>query len=123
MSANDEQKKIMVVDDTLFIRQILRDMLKEEYVVLEANDGDAAFELYCKENPDLVIMDILMPSGGMDAMKKIISKNPYAKVIVMSIMGEGNIMDMAMKEGAAGYLIKPLKENKVLEAVKNALEG
>ncbi len=120
----EKQKKIMIVDDTRFILKVLGDMLqKKGYAVVEADDGEAAFGLYCKENPDLVIMDIMMQNGGIDAMKKILSKNPYAKVIVMSIIGEETIMDIAIKEGAAGYLIKPLKEDKVLEAVKNALEG
>lgn len=124
MSTDKKQKKILIVDDTRFIVKTLGDLLRQKgYAVLEADDGEAAFELYGKENPDLVIMDIMMRSGGMEAMKKILSANPYAKVIIMSIIGDDTIMDLAIKEGAAAYLIKPLKDDKVLEAVKNALEG
>jgi len=119
--------KILIVDDQQLIRTILKDiLLKGGYSqILEAENGDDAVDLYSKENPDLVLMDLVMPAGsGINAISNIIAKNPRAKIIVISSIGAEITMKRAMQLGAIGYLIKPIKDDKVvLDAVEKAFGG
>lgn len=115
---------VMVVDDTAFMRMIMRGMLEEMgmTVVAEARNGREAVELYEKVRPDLVTMDITMPElDGIEALKQIKARHPSAKIIMCSAMGQKDMVMEAIRGGALDFVVKPLQKERVEEAVARAL--
>ncbi|MBU8908152.1 response regulator [Desertibacillus haloalkaliphilus] len=116
--------RIVVTDDAMFMRMQLKDMLTQagHEVVGEAENGLQSVEQFKMEQPDLVTMDITMPEmDGIEALKKIKEIDANAKVIMCSAMGQqGKVVD-AIKAGASDFVVKPLKEDRVNEAVQKAL--
>lgn len=116
--------RILVVDDTLFMRTLLKNILFSggHTIVGEAENGDDAIAKYQELNPDLVTMDIVMPKkNGIDALKGIKAIDPNAKVIMCTAVGQEQMVKLAVKTGARGYIVKPFQAPKVLEEVKNVL--
>lgn len=114
------EKKIMLVDDAAFMRMTIKNVLtKMGYTnLLEAADGAQAVEMYEKEHPDLVIMDITMPNmDGIQALQAIKAKDPGAKVIMCSAMGQEAMVVQAIKEGAMDFIVKPFKPDRILQTV------
>jgi len=88
----------------------------------EAENGRHMLDVYEKENPDLVTLDITMPEmDGLEALAKLKEKHPDAKVVMCSAMGQQNMVIEAVKNGAANFLVKPFEEAKVLEAVRKLI--
>ena len=117
-------KKIMLVDDAAFMRMTIKNVLtKMGYTnLLEASDGAQAVELYEKENPDLVIMDITMPNmDGIQALQAIKSKDPGAKVIMCSAMGQEAMVVEAVQAGIKDFIVKPFKEDRLMKTVNSIL--
>jgi two-component system chemotaxis response regulator CheY len=113
--------RVMVVDDALFMRNMLKDIfVRAGYeVVAEAADGEMALELYQETKPDLVTMDIVMPKkSGIDALQDIIAEDPEACVVMVSALGQDSLVLDAVESGAKDFIVKPFKEDKVLEIVK-----
>lgn len=113
--------KILIVDDSQFMRTNLKDILTEEkHQITEAADGKEALEKFETVKPDLVLLDIIMPEvDGIEVLKKI---GKTAKVIVISAVGQEKMVDEAKALGALDYIVKPFENEKVLEVVKNALK-
>ena len=116
--------KILIVDDAVFMRMKLKDILtKNGYeVVGEAQNGQEAFEKYQATHPDVVTMDITMPDvDGLEALKMIRAHDPNAKVIMCSAMGQqGMVMD-AIKSGAKDFIVKPFDTDRVINAITKVL--
>lgn len=116
-------KKILIVDDAVFMRIKLKDILeKNGYEVAgEAQNGQEAFEKYQSVKPDLVTMDITMPDvDGIQALKMIRQFDSKAKVIMCSAMGQqGMVMD-AIRAGAIDFIVKPFDTERVIKAVDKA---
>ncbi len=111
--------KILVVDDAMFMRSRLRGLLEGAgHEVTEAPNGKEAVERFSELQPDLVLMDVTMPEmDGLEALKKIRSTSPTAKVIMCSALGQQSIVLEAIKAGAKDFIVKPFRPEKVLEAV------
>lgn len=112
---------IMIVDDSTIIRKTLKSKLNAlgHNVVASAKSGREAISLYKKSNPDLVTMDITMPiMNGIDALKHIKMKYKDAKVIMVTSHGEEKLVMEAIMNGAKGYVLKPISEEKLYEAIK-----
>ena len=117
-------KRVMVVDDTKFMRMLLMNILKPAgfEVVGEAEDGVQAMEMYRKLKPDLVTMDIVMPNlTGLEALKGIRSEFPDARIIMCTALGQEAMVKEALTNGAKGYIVKPFKGPRVLEEVNKVL--
>ena len=113
--------RVMIVDDALFMRNMLKDIFaRAGYdVVGEAEDGEAALERYQEIRPDLVTMDIVMPKrSGIEALRDIISEDPQACVVMVSALGQDSLVLEAVETGARDFIVKPFKEDKVLEVVR-----
>lgn len=118
------EKKILVADDAAFMRMLIKDTLtKNGYSnILEAADGAVACEVYEKEKPDLVLLDITMPNKtGLEALKDIKENDPAAKVIMCSAMGQELIVVDAIKLGALDFIVKPFKADRIIQTVKKFL--
>ncbi len=116
--------RILIVDDTLFMRTLLRNILFSggHNIVGEAGDGAEAIEKYKELKPDLVTMDVVMPKlNGIEALKGIKGFDGNARVIMCTAVGQEQMVKLAIKNGARGYIVKPFQAPKVLEEIKNVL--
>jgi two-component system chemotaxis response regulator CheY len=106
--------KILIVDDTLFMRTLLKNILFSggHTIAGEAGDGEDGVAKYKELKPDLVTMDIVMPKlNGIEALKAIKEFDPAAKIVMCTAVGQEQMVK----------LIKPFQAPKVLEEVKNVL--
>lgn len=111
-------KTVLIVDDALFMRNLLRDIFQQAgwEVSGEAETGVQAVAQYRIHHPDLVTMDIVMPEmGGIDAMKRILSEQPQARVVMCSALGQESMVMEALKAGARDFIVKPFQDAQVLE--------
>ncbi|MDD3976695.1 response regulator [Methanomicrobium antiquum] len=118
--------RILVVDDTMFMRTLLKNILfsGSHDIVGEAEDGEDAVEKYKALKPDLVTMDVVMPKmNGIEALKAIMALDPNAKVVMCTAVGQEQMVKLAIKTGAKGYIVKPFQAPKVLEEVNNVLSS
>ena len=116
--------KILIADDSLFMRRILKDVLSDQYEVVEADSGAKALEQFEKEKPDLVLLDIIMPEGeeeGVMVLRSIIEKDPEAQVVMITAVGQDAIIEECMKLGAKDYIVKPFDAKVVAETVEKYL--
>ncbi|RKZ21899.1 two-component system response regulator [bacterium] len=117
--------RVLIVDDAVFMRRMLADILRKEgyEIVGEAENGAQAVEKYKELKPDLVTMDIIMPDmSGIDAVKEIMKIDPNAKIIMVSAMGHQTLVVEAIQAGAKDYVVKPFQPSRVLEAVQRVLK-
>ena len=118
-------KSILIADDSLFMRQMLKELLPRDkfFVIGEASTGKEALAKYTELNPDVVTMDITMPDmDGIAAVKKIIELNDAAKIIMVSAMGQKPIVKEALENGAEDFIIKPFAQEKVIQTIKKIAE-
>ncbi len=114
---------ILIVDDAAFMRMMIKDILEKNdfNIVGEASNGIEAVEIYKKEKPDIVTMDITMPDmDGIEAVKQIKEFDPEAKIIVCSAMGQQAMVIDAIRAGAKDFIVKPFQADRVIEAIKNS---
>jgi len=115
---------VMIVDDALFMRNMLKDICQRAgyAVVAEADSGEAALELYRQHRPDLVTMDIVMPKrSGIEALQEIMAEDPAARVVMISALGQDTLVIEAIEAGARDFIIKPFKEERVLDVMRRVM--
>ena len=103
--------KILIVEDDKFLRELLESKLRKEkdFTIVTAKDGEEGLQKAREEDPDLIILDLILPGlNGFEVLEKIKSSAAIAdiKVIVLSNLGQKEDIDRAMKLGAEDYLIK-----------------
>lgn len=114
-------KKVLITDDTAFMRMTLRNVLeKNGYEIAgEAEDGQQAVDKYEMIKPDLVTMDITMPNmDGITAIKLIMKQDPNAKIVVVSAMGQKALVIEALNSGAKDFIVKPFQPDRIVEALQ-----
>ena len=114
-------KTVLIVDDSAFMRRLIKKIVTNigYDVVGEADNGRLGVEKYKELKPDFVTMDLVMDDmNGLDALKLIIEADPDANVIMVSSMGQDVIVRDAIVIGAKNFLLKPLDEKQVIEAIK-----
>ena len=117
-------KSILIADDSLFMRQMLKELLPRDkfFVIGEASTGKEALAKYSQLNPDLVTMDITMPDmDGIQALKKIKEADPSATVIMCSAMGQQAMVIESIQAGAKDFIVKPFDKSRVLNSVGKVL--
>lgn len=120
----DRMARVLVVDDAMFIRHIISDLLTRHghEVVGEAANGKEAVERYRELRPDITTLDITMPEmDGITALREILAEDPSAKVIMCSALKEKPKVIEALQAGARDFILKPVKPDRVLEAVDKVL--
>lgn len=115
--------KILITDDSLFMRVSLRTMLQSAgYETCEAANGIEMLRVYEEEQPDVVTLDITMPEmDGREALRQLRAKHPQAKVIMCTAMGQKTMVLDAIRDGAINFLVKPFEKSKVLDSISKAL--
>lgn len=127
-------KKILLVDDSSFLRAILKEQLSknkggssleaEGYQFLEADEGATALARFKEEKPDLVLLDIVMGTGGREGiavLKAIKHASKETKVIMLTAVGQEKIIAECKMLGADDYVTKPFNENELLQVVARHL--
>jgi DNA-binding NarL/FixJ family response regulator len=119
--------RVMVVDDHPVWRDGVRADLERSgrvTVVGEASDGGEAIERAREVMPDLVLMDLNLPTvSGAEATRRIVEDSPHVKVLILSASGaEADVLE-AVKAGAAGYLLKSATSEELLDAVRRVVGG
>ena len=117
-------KKILVVDDAMFMRKLLCDIVvKAGYeVIAEAGNGEEAYHKYKEFLPDLVTMDITMPEvTGIEGAAKIMQEFPNAKILMVSAMGHESMVIDSVKAGAKGFIVKPFVADKVIFEIQKLI--
>lgn len=117
--------RILVVDDLEFMRALIRDILETggHEIVAEAADGRQALLLRRAWKPELTLMDISMPRmDGLEALKKIRGEDPGSRVVMCSSLGDQEKILEAIRLGAADYVVKPFRKERLLSAVRKAGE-
>lgn len=112
--------KVLIVDDATFMRASLKLMLERNgyEVIGEAENGQVAFMKYKELKPDIVTMDITMPvCDGIQAVKLIKEFDTLAKIVMVSSMGQEWFVREAVLAGAKGFIVKPYKEDYVVQAL------
>jgi DNA-binding response OmpR family regulator len=120
-------EKILIIEDDVFLRElIVRKIVKENFVALEANSGEEGLEMIKKEKPDLVVLDLMLPGiDGNEVLKKIKEdKNTkLIPVIILSNRAEPEEIEKGLKMGAVDYLVKAhLTPNEIIEKIKTILK-
>jgi two-component system, chemotaxis family, chemotaxis protein CheY len=111
-------KKILIVDDSAFMRKVLRDVFESAGYAnfVEAGNGREAIDRFRSEQPDFIFLDIIMPEmNGMDVLREI---GKEAKIIVVSAVGQKEMIDEALQLGALDYVVKPFDRDQVLEKAR-----
>lgn len=121
MSKNNKSR-ILVVDDAQFTRNILKNIIsKTNYgeVVGEAKNGKEAIMLFKQLKPDLITMDLIMPEvGGLEAIESILKIDKSALIVVVSAIGQQDLILEATKIGAKDFIRKPFKKDQVVEILE-----
>jgi two-component system cell cycle response regulator len=121
------QSRILVVDDGKAIRDSLRAILeKENYEVLEAEDGSSGLQLIKVEKPDLVLLDLVMP--GLDGLKvcRAVKSDPELNkipILMTTSKGEKEDIILGLESGADDYIVKPFDRNELLARIRTSLRA
>lgn len=119
---------ILIVDDAVFMRKILSDTLAKDghKIVGEAENAKEGLELYKKLKPDIVTLDIIMPEiDGIDSMKairQICAIDKDARIIMVSAMGQQELVVEAIQAGAKDFIVKPFQSSRVTDAINRLLK-
>jgi DNA-binding NarL/FixJ family response regulator len=124
---NDSLIRVMLVDDHAVVRAGVRRLLEQETkfsVIAEAESGERAYQIFGEHLPDVTIIDLSMPGlGGMEAIKRIVTRYPTAKIIVLSMHENVAFASQALKAGAKGYVTKSGLANELTNAIEWVISG
>ena len=119
-------KKILVVDDSIFLQSLLKDRLESEgFFVIQALDGKEGLEKVKNENPDLVLLDVKMPiMDGFECCRRI-KNDPIIKhipVVFLTVMSQKTDIESGIEAGAEAYFTKPYDGNALVSKIKELLK-
>lgn len=117
--------KILIVDDSTFMRTILKNIIAGDpslqAEIIEAADGEEAVKRYNEEKPDLVLLDIIMPKkDGLSVLSDI---GMTATIVIVSAVGQEKVIQDAKTAGAKDFITKPFEASKILETIKKVAQG
>jgi CheY-like chemotaxis protein len=120
-----EKKTILVVDDTEWNRDLIVQLLEDEYIVLQAADGEQGVRLAEQDKPDLILMDLGMPvMDGWEATRKIKANDGLKRIPIIAVTSHAMVGDEieARQAGCDDYLPKPIDEEELLKKVRRFLQ-
>ncbi|MDR1933165.1 MAG: response regulator [Spirochaetales bacterium] len=119
-----KKNRILIVDDLPFMRAAIRGVLEEAgmEVAGEAENGKDGIFLYMQTQPDIVLLDIVMPvMDGVSALRKLIRQDPLARIIMCSALGEQELIVRAIQLGARDFIVKPFQPQRIVSAIEKVL--
>jgi len=121
-----ENKKVLIVDDEENVRRLLRSMLGNKYIVLEAEDGEVAIDIARSQEPDFILMDIMMPNMDGYTACHAIKKDPVIKaipIVMLTALGQELNVKLGQELGSDGYITKPFSAKILLDTVSRFLKN
>ncbi len=119
--------RILIADDHAVVREGLRALIDTESgmeLIGEATDGREAVQRCAELNPDVVLLDLVMPGqGGIEAIREIKQDNPAARILVLTSFAEDDKVFPAIKAGAQGYLLKDSSPRELVQAIRDIHRG
>lgn len=117
---NDRQMRLLIADDSKLLRKKLRDELEKlGCEVVEASNGKEAIAYDLEQEPDGIILDIVMPEvGGIEALQTIREVSPYVPVVMLSSAGTPQKLMQTLKMGAIDFIQKPYTHDQIVHAVE-----
>ena len=119
--------RILLADDHIVIRKGLRLLLESQpdfQVIAEASDGREAVAMTEAHQPDVVVLDVAMPTlNGIEAARQISAKLPQTKIVFLSMHSDEGYVLKALKSGAKAYLLKDSAEYDLINAIRAVNEG
>jgi two-component system invasion response regulator UvrY len=119
--------RVILTDDHAVVRSGIARLLErsDEIVIIgEAESGERGYQLYSELEPDVMVMDMSMPGiGGLEALRRIVTRHPKAKVIIFSMHENVTFAVQAMTSGAVGYVAKSGEAQELVTAVKHVMSG
>ena len=119
--------RILLADDHAIVRDGVRALLEKQSdmeVVAEAADGREAVQMVDEHLPDVVVMDVGMPTlNGIDATRRIVAAHPQISVVILSMHQDESYVLRSMRAGAKGYLLKDSLRSDVLDAIRAVSQG
>ncbi|MFZ3229594.1 MAG: response regulator [Pseudobdellovibrio sp.] len=118
--------KCLIVEDVLFIREIYKYALRggKYQIIDEAADGIEALSKIKSLQPDIVILDLILPlKNGLDVLKESHALSPKTRYLVISSLGEDSVISQAKALGANEYIVKPFTKNQLLSALNRLSEN
>lgn len=116
----DEKKTVLIVEDEKSIVDILQYNLKKEYKILTANDGEAGLDMALKENPDILLLDLMLPKlDGFAVCRILREKGSRVPVIILTAREEEDDKVRGLELGADDYITKPFSMRELLARVKS----
>jgi DNA-binding NarL/FixJ family response regulator len=119
--------RIMLVDDHAIVRSGFKRLLEQQphfQVVAEAADAERAYALFVEHEPDVVVMDLSMPGvSGLDSVRRIMSRQPAARIVVFTMHEDAAVAERAMELGARGYVTKSNAPEVLAAAVADVAAG
>ena len=118
------KKKILVVDDTEWNRDLMVQLLEDEYTVIQAVDGEDGVRVAEQQKPDLILMDLGMPvMDGWEATRKIKANDALKHIPIIAVTSHAMVGDEidARKAGCDDYLSKPVDDEELLKKIKKFL--
>jgi len=118
--------RVLIVDDALFMRRMLRRLLETMgcEIVGEAADGVEALEQFKKLKPDLITLDIVMPNlDGIETVKQLRALDKDVKIVMVSALDQRQALLEAVRQGADDYVVKPFDPGNIEAAINRALKA
>jgi two-component system, NarL family, response regulator NreC len=119
--------RMLIADDHLVLRAGLRMLLDAQpdiLVVGEAANGGEVLELAASLQPDLILLDLSMPGlGGLEALPLLRKQHPGAKILMLTMYDDESYLRQALRDGAAGYVLKKAADNELLSAIRAVMRG
>lgn len=119
--------RILIADDHPIVREGLRGLIAVTpgmEVVAEATDGEEAVQQARAAQPDVILLDLVMPrKDGLQAIQEIKQENPQARILVITSFAEDDKVFPAIKAGASGYLLKDSSPQELLQAIREVYRG
>ncbi|WP_422360043.1 response regulator [Reichenbachiella sp.] len=117
-------KKVLIVDDSMYMRTLIKDTLKAEgfEIVGEAPNGETAIDLAMELSPDLITLDNILPDMiGTDILKVFKDQGISSKVIMVSAVGQQSVINEGIDLGASEYIVKPFTSEDLLAVVNRVV--
>lgn len=124
LERENNMARVLIVDDAKFMRTLVKDALGSSghSIVGEAENGNQAVQMYQELKPDLVTMDITMrEKDGLEAASEILKIDPRARIIMVTALGQEDLLARAIKMGVKDFVVKPFPPERLQQAAQKAL--